>query len=169
MGFEKRFRLRKFLDFLGEGISMDTLSQRVEFQKMTYLLQAFDVDIWYPFNWYLHGPYSTQLADDGFALASMDSSKLDKLAEPYSIEENRENLERMREFLQHLRGITPGLKDYERFELAASLHFLARRTLRDRGNCKEIVERLRQRKPEFRLEQATRVCRLMSEVGLIRP
>ncbi len=54
---------------------LDTLSNRIIFQKTIYLLQELGLDVGYKFNWYIYGPYSSQLASDGFELEGKQETK----------------------------------------------------------------------------------------------
>ena len=48
--------------------SISTLPKRIIFQKTIYLLQECGLEKKYDFVWYNFGPYSQQLADEGFNL-----------------------------------------------------------------------------------------------------
>ncbi len=54
---------------------LDTLENRIIFQKTIYLLQELGLNIGYKFNWYIYGPYSSQLASDGFELERKQETK----------------------------------------------------------------------------------------------
>ncbi len=47
----------------------DDFDSRLVLQKTIYLLQAFDLNLGYQFNWYLRGPYSPDLAHATYSLA----------------------------------------------------------------------------------------------------
>jgi uncharacterized protein YwgA len=160
-----RFRIQKCFDYLEEEVSMSTLADRIRFQKIVYLMQALDVDLSYPFGWYLHGPYSTELADDGFALANMESASRRKLAEPLDIDVKA--LKKAKSFLDTLEAELPDTESYKKLEIAASLHFLAKQTLAGKADCDVVMRRLLQNKPELNRKQVRSVCTLMSRQGLI--
>jgi len=162
-----RFKLQKYFDALEENISMNSLTSRIRFQKITYLLKAFGVHVPYPFNWYLHGPYSSILADDGFALEQLGTNKRRKLAEPFDINQDKSSLQQAKEFLERLREVTPNLRDHERVEIAASLHFLANRTLRGEARCDRLIRRLERHKPEYTTNHTKKVCSLLKQFGVI--
>lgn len=48
---------------LGSG-GVDTFEQRLKSQKIQYFAQLFGVSLQYPYNLYVHGPYSPKLAND---------------------------------------------------------------------------------------------------------
>jgi uncharacterized protein YwgA len=53
-----------------------SFNDRLIFQKTIYLLQAFGLYLGYYFSWYIHGPYSTTLTRDGFALIDKYSERV---------------------------------------------------------------------------------------------
>lgn len=50
------------LVFKSLNVEKDTFDQRLLSQKKVFLLQELGVDIGYSYNWYIHGPYSPNLA-----------------------------------------------------------------------------------------------------------
>jgi uncharacterized protein YwgA len=46
--------------------NMEKFGGRLLLQKKIYLLQELGLNLGYGFNFYIHGPYSSQLASDGF-------------------------------------------------------------------------------------------------------
>ena len=60
--------LRMVLNELGIGPNIETLDQRVTFQKAVYLAQAVGVPLRYKYSWYIRGPYSRDLTRDYYAL-----------------------------------------------------------------------------------------------------
>ncbi len=51
-----------------------SLEDRIILQKSIYLLKTLGYDMKFHFNWYLKGPYSPQLADQGYSLQNAFSS-----------------------------------------------------------------------------------------------
>lgn len=97
------------------NFSNETLEDRKQFQKTIYLLQAAGIDLGYDFNWYVHGPYSPDLAKVGYKLAEMyEDVTPTKFSDP-------EYETRFEEFLEF---IEPIKNDVQRLEAAASLHWL---------------------------------------------
>lgn len=98
-------------------IDMKTFDNRLVFQKLVYFLQVFGFDFEYRFNWYIFGPYSSDLAKDGYKLQS-------KLTKVENIEfvspEYDKKLSILKKFLDD-KNLNP-----HRLELLASLHFLKR-------------------------------------------
>ena len=60
--------------YLDTALSVETLEQRLIMQKVIYLAQRAGVDLGYRFRWYVHGPYCPLLADDYYAVASVQES-----------------------------------------------------------------------------------------------
>ena len=97
------------------NFNMETLNGRKIFQKTTYLIQAFGIELGYEFNWYLYGVYSPDLADVGYKLQDI----YDDVSE--SKFTNEENEKRFQEFLEF---ITPMKEDVHRLMINSSLHYL---------------------------------------------
>ncbi len=94
-----------------------SFKQRLIMQKTTYFLKVFGIPFEYPFTWYLHGPYSPQLAK-----AMFDSlTPLEKVSEIELINEQFvkafENVEQLLGERKH---------DAQWIEALASLHFQQR-------------------------------------------
>ena len=53
--------LKLVLSELGFSSSIDTLNDRVTFQKAVYLAQAVGIPLRYRYSWYIMGPYSRDL------------------------------------------------------------------------------------------------------------
>ena len=88
---------------------MDRPDDKLAVQKITYLAQAYGVDLGYEFEWYLRGPYCRQVSDDAHAItgsvqadAGMDDARIAEFAE----------------------CIRPHMNDTEWLEIAGSLLYL---------------------------------------------
>lgn len=57
------------LQALGVEPNVADFRSRVRLQKLVYLLQRMSLDLGFSFRWYLHGPYSPDLAEGLFELA----------------------------------------------------------------------------------------------------
>lgn len=146
--------LRYCEDGLLGTVSVDTFSDRKRLQKAIYLLQEFGLDLGYKFRWYLHGPYSDDLADDAFRV-SMFSEIREQ--EPT----NSNLIEALRTFLGS------DIASPDTLELLASLHFLAMKAYVPQKSKMRIVELMRQRKPQFSEEQILAAWDRLSRVHLI--
>ncbi len=49
-------------------LDMNSFDDRVKLQKLIFLLRSEGIEFDYHFNWYIRGPYSPRLAEDGFSL-----------------------------------------------------------------------------------------------------
>ncbi|MGH9921784.1 MAG: hypothetical protein ACRD38_03430, partial [Nitrososphaerales archaeon] len=79
------------------GIKPDlgTFSKRKQLQKLTYLIEAFGIDLGFRFSWYLHGPYDSRLTSVLYNDDKYESER--PVADHYENEE--ENIIRLKEFL----------------------------------------------------------------------
>lgn len=167
MSFEDRFRVQKCLLLLDEDVDMSTLNKRIEFQKTIYLLKAFGINLNYYFSWYLRGPYSTTLADDGYALHSLEPESRLELANDVDIDSDTDSIRKMKNFIEDLRVALNAKSESSRLELAASLHFLSHYTLNGVGGFERAYQQLSYHKPRFRKQEALRVWRLMEQHDLV--
>ncbi len=117
------------------NFSMKSFEKRLIFQKTIYFLQEFDFNLGYHFNWYVAGPYSSELAGDGFKLDAIYNKT------PRIILKKDENIERFNSFLNFLGKIK---NDHRKMELLASLHFLSKN-----GFSEEVIKRRMKNKREF--------------------
>ncbi len=70
-------------------LNLDTLPNRIAFQKTVFLLQKLGINSGYSFGWYSFGPYSSQLAKEGFSVEDNDVSTALILEHP-SVEKFKE-------------------------------------------------------------------------------
>jgi uncharacterized protein YwgA len=96
------------------SFSMDSFDGRLKLQKIVYLLQAYGLNIGYHFNLYLYGPYSTELARDGFAIGDFEKAPKMEFSRPTS----------QQKFVDFIHFIGNRKDDAEWLEIAASLHIL---------------------------------------------
>lgn len=94
---------------------LDDLQERKKFQKTVYLMQAFGIQVGYEFRWYVHGPYSSALADVGYEIAR-NYNGISEL--------NFSEKEATETFEQYLAYIEDMKDNFEKLEISASLHFL---------------------------------------------
>lgn len=97
------------------GAYANDLDERKQFQKTVYLMQAFGIKLGYNFRWYIHGPYSSPLADVGYEI----SKHYKRIQELYFSDPDVSRL--FEQYLSFMDGIKD---DLEALEIAASLHFL---------------------------------------------
>ena len=111
-------------------------------QKTVYILREMGMNFRYSYNWYIHGPYSPQLADDAYEIETNKKYYDDEIAGYRYKSKAKEKITRF-EVLFEGRA-----KDDEWMELVSSLLFLKEHypTLGD----EELRDNLLQRKPKFR-------------------
>jgi uncharacterized protein YwgA len=59
--------------------SVEEFDNRLMVQKGIYLLQQRGVELGYPYNWYVRGPYSSRLADDLFCLVKIPDNEAEEV------------------------------------------------------------------------------------------
>ena len=101
-------------------LKRSTIDDRLQLQKLVYLLQATGVQLGYGFCWFKYGPYSQDLADDAYAVLSV-------APERYKETENWKFDGKVERKLQEFKNFCSEFKnDYQRLELLASIDFMCR-------------------------------------------
>jgi uncharacterized protein YwgA len=89
---------------------MNSLDSRIKLQKLVYILRSEGIDFGYNFTWYIRGPYSSDLADDGYYMSKImisspynktkrDQTVLDKLSKVKHIIKNSNTAELVASYL----------------------------------------------------------------------
>jgi len=138
--------LSKVLEILELGKpDMSTFDNRLQLQKIIYLLQSSGMSLGYGHNWYVKGPYSSPLAHDLF--------EIEKSTEIYEKNEgikfiNHEHivhkLESFRDFLGD------DINDVKYLEVLASLHYINEATFSGKDDESKLKHRLLEAKPSLR-------------------
>lgn len=139
---------------------LQSFNARLILQKTVYILKrGFEVDLGYPFNWYLRGPYSPSLAADAYRLTEVYDDVPELEFKDSQLEE------RFQRFLQF---IEPNKKDPEWLEPAASILFVLRRQRR-RGKVdpERIFEGMRRKNFRFRREKSEKIWNELVAQGAI--
>ncbi len=108
---ERLILLNTLMKRIGD-FSMNSFEGRLKFQKRVYLLKAIGFGLNYNFSWFIRGPYSPELTDDGFEIF-MNQSKINER----KLNEHEEK--DLGEFMLLTKGF-----DTNEIEALASLHFL---------------------------------------------
>ena len=141
---------------LGVEPSLETFNQRKVIQKLCYLLESFGVDLGFRFGWYLHGPYSSNVAHVLYDNPEAFSAKADTNV---LSEEEKIKIKAMRNFLGEDLGVPDAL------ELLVSLHFLLHAVQTSgSGGERDVIETLRKLKPSFSQEQVERAYRKAKQI-----
>lgn len=138
-------------------LDMDSFDGRLLLQKWVYLLQAFGLFLGYRFKWYLYGPYSSELASDGFEISSL-FHKIPKGRFAKKTSEKR--FSDFRSFLD------VGIDNPEWLELLASIHFL-NKLYRSR-NKEEIIKMVMKKQTYFTREKCEIAWNHLEQHGLLR-
>jgi hypothetical protein len=135
-------RLFASLTALGINPKMESFSERKRVQKMVYLLdKTVEMNFNFPYNWYLHGPYSPQVTKiiynvvEGHQKVASDPAILS--ANDY------DKIKRLKCFLGK------DIDSIDELELLVSVHYLLNCSGYSGPNKKGIVEFMREKKPYF--------------------
>jgi uncharacterized protein YwgA len=121
---------------------------RLKLQKYTYLARYFGLNMEYPFTMYLHGPYSSPLADDYYNIEPWYDEDVGIL--PANFRES--------EFIDLV-----GTKDHEWLEVASTLISL-NKSFKQRD---KLLDRITNMKPYIRKERVNSVLSTLEEMKLL--
>lgn len=151
------------MDVLGLDFSVNSFQDRLILQKSIYLAQAAGVNLGYYFGWYLHGPYCSAVASDGFAVQddlkqNHDESKGWELNDAL-----RGKLGKVtRLFQEKDRG-----KLARNLELLASVHFLVERGQASESDEQHIYSTLVRFKKVFSIEEVTKALKQLRDYDFL--
>ena len=152
--------LQLVLEELGVDPSIDTLDDRVTFQKAIYLAQAVGVPLGYRYSWYIKGPYSRDLARDYYALHELDRPVA--TATPQAMRESFASaLKKLKALMDTPDGVPLGQREW--LELLSSVHFL-RITEKMTSICTR--NQLDLQKPSLS-QYTTRATQCLARLGLL--
>lgn len=97
----------------GEDIEMSSLSRRIKLQKLIYILGLKGINFNYAFMWYVYGPYSRALSDDGYRFVNNGN-----IISDYTPKPNEKNI------IDKMKQARPILDDVDKTEIIASFLFL---------------------------------------------
>lgn len=134
-----RYLLPAFELVFEKHFSYSDFENRMEMQKMVYILQDMGVPIGdYGFRWYLHGPYSQSLQDDMFYESKNDCEKITWNKEYYK------KICRLKDALNTPERGKCNVSTW--IECLASLHYLKENVLCFGTTSEDIVNELEKRK-----------------------
>lgn len=155
-------RLRAFFSVvMDREIKMNSYEDRITLQKLIYALKSAGIKFNYSFNWYLRGPYSVELADDGFKLAEKIEKNVAVNNCRFS-EKARKIIERMKECFGTY------FDDSNKLELLASLLYLKNDYYESAPTNKQIIEAIESKKPWYEESEIQNVIKDISNSGLFR-
>jgi hypothetical protein len=120
--------------FFDSDIDMKSFDNRIRLQKIFFILKLEGMEMNYTFTWYIHGPYSPQLAVDGYTTQEHLNQKTQLIYES-SYDE--------RQMIKKLKNAFQIINDVNKLELIASYYYLRL----FHGN--HAVEILHLKKPKF--------------------
>lgn len=138
-----KFLLPVYKKVFGQSFSYSRFDDRLQMQKMVYLLQEEGVNIGhYGFDWYKHGPYSQVLLDDMYIEDGNECIKLNYTSHVESC------IERLKEIFNDCEAQkTYGMKNWT--ECLASIHFLKNKEMGSNASEYDIISELKKRKPHL--------------------
>ena len=98
----------------GQELNMNTYDHRLMLQKLVYIVQEAGIKFGYSYNWYVKGPYCTELTRDSFEFFN-HSQKIHKT----TLTESENKL--IESFKKYFKS---DLKNDEKLELLGSLVFI---------------------------------------------
>lgn len=138
--------LNMYLTKLGVPPRIKTIDDRKRVQKAIYLAQAAGADLSYDYNWYKHGPYSPELANDYYKLS--EAILLNKI--PANADaSNSEGVTLKDSYVEKLQSLDPLIRRPDNFprkqedwlELVSSLHFLQRKKRMNLEAARKMIEK----------------------------
>ena len=142
---------------------MQTFDDRLKFQKRIYLLQElFGVPLGYSFGWYIRGPYSSELAHDGFRSESI--SQLAFKPEQKEISNKKEDeltLQEASKFFENIEDF--GIGEESALELLSSLHFMKVNWF-PKADCNTLAAQLMKSKPNFKKPEVEQACAKLDQL-----
>ena len=154
--------LQSVVNELGVSSSIDTLDERVTFQKTVYLAQAAGIPLRYRYSWYIRGPYSRDLTRDYYALNEVSESNANRATRQEIQEPFASALTSLKGAMIAPRDVPLEQKDW--LELLSSIHFLRTRFGLDMASTQEELEVL---KPQLS-QYVGRATQLLVELKLIQ-
>ncbi len=100
------------------ALKRSTIEERMQLQKIVYLIQAGGIHLGYGFGWNKYGPYSQDLANDAYAVLSVEPDKYKETKTWVFKTITERKLKSFEEFLSNFQ------QDYKMLELVASVDFM---------------------------------------------
>jgi len=167
--FMKRvLRLITCFQELGREINLTTLSSRKIYQKITYFIQEFGLNLNYTFNWYIYGPYSPELTREAFEIYSIgDPLSLFKEELPKLKRNEKKILCKVKTFLEEVDKLSRNKEQEYWIELLSSVHYLYKYAFPKAKSLEETWKILNRFKPDrFQMNDVRRALDFLKEHGL---
>jgi len=140
------------------NFDMTRFDGRLIFQKTVYFLQAFKIYMGYNFSLYIHGPYSPDLAKDGFELKDKIGQIKDEIQFPS--EESKKSFDVFLSFIDKIKDQPDDL------ETLASLHLFHKLFPTDSKNM--IIQRVLYHKPYLQKGTCEESWKILENFGLVQ-
>jgi len=140
-----KFKLLAAFKAMKQTVNMSTFEDRLILQKKVYLLQQMGLNLGNSYGWYLKGPYSRDVANDGFYLEKIQNRNIDLDVLEKDEKMVIENLQKLVEETQ----ITLNESEAYCLELVASLHFILKYGYPLSKSKEDTINQLSQLKPKF--------------------
>lgn len=134
-----RDKIHQLCKEMGVEPNIESFSGRKQMQKLTYLFEAFGIDLGFRFSWYVHGPYDSRLTrvlyddDPGYSGRQVQDK----------FEKEEEKLRALKKFLGR------DVHSSRVLELISSLHYLLLVAQPKKVDNDTIINNLLDLKPQF--------------------
>jgi uncharacterized protein YwgA len=157
-----KFKLLAIFKATKQRIRMSTFDDRLALQKKVYLLQELGLRLGNSYGWYLRGPYSREVASDGFYLEKIQDQITD-LAEP-----SASDIVITKKLIRIVNEAETALGKNEAYclELIASLHFVLKYGYPKPPSKEVAIWQLTQQKTKFTIDEGKIAMHLLEQNGL---
>lgn len=138
--------LKNFYD----SFNMNSFSNRLKLQKMIYLMQAHGLNIGYSYGLYLYGPYSKELARDGFAMPDIKTVPKVVFEKP----EDAANFKKFKALIDSKKN------DDTWLEIASSIHILKKLEKSD----SEVINMIKNKHGDLFKDKETEIKEILIEL-----
>jgi len=123
---------------------MGEFKNRIQYQKIIYLLQAYGLSVGHGFGWYLKNPYSSELAHTLYSIYT--SNRTYENVEKLKFREHDKVIKKIMEFKEILRD---KIDDDLYIDILASIRFIDYATYCGNGSFETLKSRLLEIKPSL--------------------
>ncbi len=150
-------------DILGLPFEIESFQDRLIMQKAIYLAQAAGIQLGYFYQWYLHGPYSSSLTRDEYAIAMDLSADMDE-SKGWTLDDV--SIQRLKA-LKSIFNERDRNKLAQKLELLASVHFLIDRKQVSKIDTYKIAETLQRYNKPFNKQHVEKAIEELKEYGFL--
>lgn len=127
--------------------SINTIDERILLQKKIFLAQDLGLPLGYGYNWYIHGPYSSDLTTVAYQIIPEGFESIEKntFKKKYS-----DMIKKVNDLESDITSDNINLKTVQWYELIASIAYWYERGIKKED---DIVEKIKTTKPQFTTKQ----------------